>query len=143
MKSNQIDIKAICVILRDNKEVLVGMGYDEIKKEHFGRMIGGGMNFGETGEDAVRREIKEELNSELENLKFIKVLENIFIYNGNHGQQIVFLFKGDLKDKSLYKKEKIPVIDTKPFDAVWLPLQDVIDGKVKLYPEFDLSLLLD
>ncbi len=142
MKANQIVAKAICIILRDKKEVLVGMGYDEKKNEHFGRLVGGGVEFGESGEDAVRREIKEELNSELENLEFIKVVENIFSYNGDHGHQIIFLFKGELSDKSLYAKEKIPVIDTKSYDAVWLPLQDIMDGKIKLYPEFDINLLL-
>lgn len=141
MKTNQIEVKALCIILRDNKDVLVGLGYDEIKKEHFGRVLGGGMNFGETAEAAVRREIKEELLCEIENLEFVKLIENIFIYNGEKGHQITFLYKGDLSNKDLYKQEKILVHDTKSFEAEWLPLSDVITGKVKLYPEFDLALL--
>ncbi len=141
MKPNQIEAKAICIIVRNNKEVLVGMGYDEIKQEHFGRMVGGGMNFGETGEEGVRREIREELHSELENLTFITIVENIFSYDGNDRHQIIFLYKGDLVNKDLYAMEKIPIVDTTSFDAVWLPFQDVKDGKVKLYPQFDLDLL--
>jgi ADP-ribose pyrophosphatase YjhB (NUDIX family) len=141
MKTNQIEVKALCIILRDNKDVLVGLGYDEIKKEHFGRVLGGGMNFGETAEAAVRREIKEELLCEIENLEFVKLIENIFIYNGEKGHQITFLYEGDLANKDLYKQEKIAVNDTKSFEAEWLPLSDVVSGKVKLYPEFDLALL--
>jgi ADP-ribose pyrophosphatase YjhB (NUDIX family) len=141
MKTNQIEVKALCIILRDNKEILVGLGYDEIKKEHFGRIMGGGMNFGETAEVAVRREIKEELLCEIENLEFIKLIENIFTYNGEKGHQITFLYKGELANKDLYTQEKIAVHDTKSFEAEWLSLDDVISGKVKLYPEFDLSLL--
>ncbi len=141
MKPNQIEAKALCIILRDNKEILVGLGYDELKKEYFGRIMGGGMNFGETSEAAIRREIREELLCKIENLEFIKIIENIFTYNGEEGHQITFLYKGDLANKDLYKQEKIAVHDTKSFEAEWLPLSDVISCKVKLYPEFDLSLL--
>lgn len=141
MEPNQIEVKALCIILRDKSEILVGVGYDEIKKEHFGRIMGGGMNFGETAQVAVRREIKEELLCEIENLEFIKLIENIFTYNGEQGHQITFLYKGDLSNKELYKQEKILVHDTKSFEAEWLPLSDVKNGKVKLYPEFDIALL--
>lgn len=141
MKANQIEVKALCIILRDNKDILVGLGYDEIKQEHFGRVIGGGMYFGETAEEAVRREIREELLCEIENLEFVKLIENIFTYNGEQGHQITFLYKGNLANKNLYKQEKIVVHDTKIFEAEWLPLSDVVSGKVKLYPEFDITLL--
>jgi len=141
MKTNQIEVKALCIILRNNKEILVGLGYDEVKKEHFGRIMGGGMNFGETAESAVRREIKEELLCEIENLEFVKLIENIFTYNGEQGHQITFLYKGNLANKNLYKQEKILVHDTNSFEAEWLPLSDVKNRKVKLYPEFDLFLL--
>lgn len=143
MKPNLIEVKAMCAFLRDGKEILVGYGYDTVKQENFGRIIGGGMEFGETAEEAVRREVREELRCEIENLRFVKLVENIFTYNGQDGHQIIFLYKGDLANKELYSQEEIQVEDTTSFKARWLPLSEVASGTVKLYPQCDIDLILE
>lgn len=60
---------------------------------------------------------REELLCEIENLEFVKLIENIFTYNGEQGHQITFLYKGNLANKNLYKQEKIVVHDVKSFEA--------------------------
>ena len=45
---------------RDNK-ILVSEGYDKIKKQTFYRCLGGGIEFLETSQIALKREYKEEL----------------------------------------------------------------------------------
>jgi 8-oxo-dGTP pyrophosphatase MutT (NUDIX family) len=40
---------------------LVAHGHDSVKSEDFYRPLGGGIEFGELSEAALRREIKEEL----------------------------------------------------------------------------------
>lgn len=137
MDAPKIRVKAMCVVARGKNEVLAGLGRDEVKGEDFGRIIGGGVEFGETSEIALRREFKEELGSELLNVSFVKVIENIFEYKGNPMHEIVFLYTGDLADKSLYLKERMRVVDGKDFDAVWVKLEDNDSGKIKLYPEID------
>ncbi len=102
MDDPKIRVKAMCVVARGKTEVLAGLGRDEVKGEDFGRIIGGGVEFGETSEIALRREFQEELGSELLNVSFVKVIESIFVYKGNPMHEIVFLYTGDLADKSLY-----------------------------------------
>lgn len=138
----QIKVKAMCIVVRNGKDVLATTHRDTVKNEDFGRLLGGHVEFRETGEEAMRREFNEELNTELENVEFLKMLENIFTYNGKPGHEVVFLYKGDLVDKSLYEMENIPVLDADA-QTVWIPLEDVFSGKTKLYPEFDYKTLLN
>jgi len=143
MKPNQITGKVMCVFIRNNQDILVGLGYDNVKAKHFGRILGGTIELQEKAEVAMRREIREELNCEIDNLRFIKVIENIFTYQNYLGHEIVFLYQGDLADKSLYEQEKISVIDTSNFEAAWIPIKDIVEGKSILYPELDLLSLLN
>lgn len=139
---DKIRVKALCLFVHDGK-VLAGKGGDSIKGEEFYRLLGGTVNFEERSEEAMRREIREELGCEIDNLTLLDVLENIFIFEGQRGHEIIFLFKGSLADRSLYNQNKIHVVeDDYEFDALWVSLEDVISGKVILYPEYDYSKVL-
>ena len=82
MKDNtQTAVKAICVFVHNGK-TLASKGVDAKKGETFYRGIGGSVHFREMSEDAMRREIKEELGCEIENLELLTVAENIFTYDG-------------------------------------------------------------
>jgi 8-oxo-dGTP pyrophosphatase MutT (NUDIX family) len=124
-----IKVKVMCIVLRNGVEVLAGLGHDDVTGDDFGRLIGGHVEFSETAEAAVRREFREELNTELENLSFVQVIENIFTYNGVPGHEVIFLFRGDLEDRSLYTREKIPIADAESI-AEWLPIR----GPISIYP---------
>lgn len=78
----------LCLIKYQDK-ILVGEGFDSKKNEVFYRPLGGGIDFGETGEEALIREFHEELAADLENVKYITTLENIYTYNGDPGHEIV------------------------------------------------------
>ena len=135
-KNKKIVVKALCII-EQGRKLLLCKSYDNVKKEIFFRFVGGTVNFGEKSEEALRREIREELNSEIENLKFITVIENIFTYEGRKKHEICFLYKGDLARKDLYYKNVIPILDHKGFPAEWVSISDILGGKVMLYPSFN------
>lgn len=132
-------VKVMCILTHEGK-TLASKGYDKNKDETFYRLLGGSLEFGETLEDGVRREIREELHCEIENLIFAKLVENIFTYEGKQGHDLVFLYKGELSDKALYKKETIHIIEPySEFEAAWIPVEDVLSGKITLYPAADYS----
>lgn len=135
-------LKVMCLFIRAGK-TLASKGYDEKKNETFYRLIGGSVNFGEKTDDSIRREIKEELGCEIENLELIKVLENIFTFNNNQGHDIVFLYKGELSNKALYDQEKIHIVEPHTeFDAEWVLIDDILMAKAILYPDFGYSEIL-
>ena len=139
---NQIRPIAICVFLNNNR-ILVFEGYDPTKRETFYRPLGGGIEFGEGGEEAVRREIMEELHAEIENLKHLGTLENIFTFNGTPGHEIVMVYDGALKESGLYDQAVIEVEEANGDEvrAVWMSLDAFGEEKSILYPDGLLELL--
>ena len=131
-KEKQIRILAAAVIKKNNK-ILVIPGFDHKKNESFSRIIGGGVEFGEKIEEALKREIMEEIGSELENIKYLGFLENLFVFEGSNGHEIFFIYRADLKNKELYNKTEILILDSKNKEkAIWSDIKDLEQGK--LYP---------
>lgn len=73
-------------------------GTDSVTGENFHRLIGGGIEFGETAEAALRREFAEELGVRLGSVELLEVVENIFEYEGRPGHEIVHVFAVDSTD---------------------------------------------
>ncbi|KZL30449.1 MULTISPECIES: NUDIX domain-containing protein [Rhodococcus] len=73
-------------------------GTDSVTGENFHRLIGGGIEFGETAEAALRREFAEELGVTLGSVELLEVVENIFEFEGRPGHEIVHVFGVDSAD---------------------------------------------
>ena len=133
---------AICVF-KNNNRILVFEGHDSIRDETFYRPLGGGIEFGESGEAAVRREITEELHSEIRELKHLGYLENIFTHNGNTGHEIVMIYDGALTKAELYDQAEMEVIEAngERIRVVWKSLHEFEEGKSILYPDGLLEML--
>ncbi len=135
MPSENIRPIAICVVRRGG-DIFVFEARDTVKGETFYRPLGGGIEFGERADQAVRRELLEEVGAELVNLQQIGVLENIFIYQGKPGHEIVFVFQADFADRALYDRElSICKEDNNAqFPALWKPFEEFASGRAILYP---------
>ena len=132
---------AIC-LLRRNGSILVNEAHDHVKNQRFCRPIGGGIEFGESGAEAVTREIHEELNANVSNLQFVGTLENIFTYNGSLGHEIVLIYDGQFSDSSLYQRDFIRGVESngQSFQAHWRGVESFC-SELPLYPNGLLELL--
>jgi 8-oxo-dGTP pyrophosphatase MutT (NUDIX family) len=143
MKRGIIRPIAICVFSR-NGRILVAEGFDPVKQQAFYRPLGGAIEFGEPGAATIARELREELGTTVARLRYIGTLENIFIYAGEMGHEIVLVFDGELADPYLYDQESLEGIesDGSQFRTVWLRLSDCLNPRIPpLYPTGLLQLL--
>ena len=143
MDTTRIRPIAICLFRNENR-ILVSEGFDTIKQDYYYRPLGGGIEYGESSREAVLREIKEELGVEVENLRLIGVLENIFIYEGQQGHEIVFVFDAEFTDKSFYEFDEIDGYEQEAnirFKTKWYSLDEIEKSSGRLVPE-DLAKLL-
>jgi len=142
MSKHKIRPLAIGIFRRDDR-ILVREGYDPIKQQTFYRPLGGGIEFGEQAAETVVRELREEIGAEMINPRYLGALENLFIYNGKPGHEIVLVFAGELTDPALYERETWVGHEDggEEFIVVWKPLADFAAGQAPLYPDGLLPLL--
>jgi 8-oxo-dGTP pyrophosphatase MutT (NUDIX family) len=131
---NSIRIIAICVF-RNGDKILVLEGYDPVKQQTFYRPLGGGIEFGETSRETVHREMMEELNAEVADLKYLGTLENIFVFNGRSGHEIVQIYDGRLVNPELYEQAEMSGFEAGAgtFKVLWKCL-DEFNQQTPLYP---------
>jgi 8-oxo-dGTP pyrophosphatase MutT (NUDIX family) len=134
MTGSHIRPIAIAAIRRGD-DVLAFEYYDQTRDQTFCRPLGGGIEFGELAEDAVRRELMEEIGAGLERVTLLGVLENRFRAFGRDAHEIVFVFDADLADKSLYDGYEVGICADDGSKVGWHPLARFSSGDVPLYPE--------
>ena len=125
---------ALC-LFTNNGRLLAAKGTDSVKQTEFYRPLGGMIEFGEYGIDAVQREIMEETGQKIKNVKYLGTLENIFTYEGKSGHEIVLMYDAEFLDKSIYEKEYIDIVEVDWCKAIWVNIEDCIGRKITIYPD--------
>ena len=105
-------------LIRRHDEILVERGRDEKKDETFFRPLGGTIEFGERGAEAIRRELHEELESEIEVSALVATIENHFTWEGKVGHEIILVFECTLNDANLYMLDEWDVDEDTPTGGV-------------------------
>ena len=134
--------KAVC-LFRHHGRVLLTQGFDSAKNEHYLMPIGGGIEFGELAVDAIRREVREEIQQEIHHVQQLQVLENIFSFDGQQGHEIVFVYAAEFSDRHIYAMQEImgQESDGSIYHAAWYSAQGLEALKLPIYPQGIESLL--
>lgn len=82
---------AVGLVVRDG-HALVEIYPATALHAEFARALGGGIEYGETAADAVRREFVQELGIELTGARLLAVTENIFDAGWARGHEVVHVF---------------------------------------------------
>jgi len=136
MPAKHIRPIAIC-ILRNGDRLFVAECYDPTEKEVFYRPLGGAILFGEHGQECIKREIREEMKTEIKDLTYLGTMENIFVCDGKPGHEIVLVYQANFVDANFYQTESVKCQedDGGEFIASWKPISFFREGKNPLYPE--------
>jgi 8-oxo-dGTP pyrophosphatase MutT (NUDIX family) len=134
-QSNQIRVLALGLI-RDGDRIFISEGYDPVKQQTFYRVMGGGVEFGETSYDALKREFQEEIQAELTNIKYLGCLENLFTFNGKTGHEIIQLYQCDFVEQKFYQLEQMVFAEgDRKKRALWVDTNRFTSGELRIVPE--------
>ena len=132
-KYTEIRPVVLGAIKRKNK-LLVMKGYDNKKNEVFYRALGGGIEFGERSDVALKREFLEELGIFVEVEKYLGICENIFEFNGRRAHELVLMYEAKMNEED-FKEEYVVNDDLGEFLALWVDIDEFIDERKILYPK--------
>lgn len=134
-KLGEIRVLALGLI-RDGERIFISEGYDPVKQQTFYRAMGGGVDFGETSREALEREFQEEIQAELTNIRYLGCLENLFVFNGQQGHEILQVYQCDFADPKFYQLEQLVFAEgQRKKTALWVDINRFSSGELKLVPE--------
>ncbi|NRB00717.1 MAG: NUDIX domain-containing protein [Rhodobacteraceae bacterium] len=100
------------------------------------RPLGGGIDFGETAESALRREMTEELGATITQAQRIGVMENHYSHGGKDGHEIVFVYRADFQNTGQADADSF-ILEDQSFRsrAEWRETEAFRTGADRLLPD--------
>ena len=132
-KFKEIRPIALGLAIKNNK-LLVSEGFDKVKNETFYRCLGGGIEFLEKSEEALKREFLEEINVDIIVKDFLGISENIFTYQGKKAHELILFYSIDISDEN-YQEEYKVIDDHGETIAKWIEIDEFKNKNKILYPE--------
>ena len=131
-KFKEIRPIALGLAIKNNK-LLVSEGFDKVKNETFYRCLGGGIEFQEKSEDALKREFLEEINVNITVKNFLGISENIFTYQGKKAHELILFYLIDISEDN-YQDEYKVIDDHGETIAKWINIEEFKNKNKILYP---------
>ena len=132
-KFKEIRPIALGLAIKTNK-LLVSEGFDKVKNETFYRCLGGGIEFLEKSEEALKREFLEEINVDITVKDFLGISENIFTYQGKKAHELILFYSIEISDEN-YQEEYKVIDDHGETIAKWIDINEFKNKNKILYPE--------
>ena len=118
----KLNIRSTGVIIHNNKLLV----HSDINLDHYA-LIGGRVAIGESSEETIKREIKEEIGKEVEVIGYIGTVENFFEANSQKYHEIMFIYQLEFvneEDKQI--EETMKNIEGKDYlQYEWLDLDKI------------------
>ena len=127
-------ISVICLCHDGQGRYLVEERSDKCRDEHFkwSPVGAGAIEYGETVEDAVRREIKEECDAEAELMEFLGYTESFRTdESGNEIHWLALDFKVKIDPGQVKITEPEKTLQHK-----WVPISEIPEPQHSLFPEY-------
>ena len=133
---SSIRAKVVCVLRNADRMLLM-----RITDPHDGRQMlippGGGVEFGERLDEAVVREVFEEVGIRIPTPRRLGMVENLFSFAGKPEHELIFIYEAECPDARLCALEEVAITESNGniFAAHWLTLDDVAATGLQLVPD--------
>lgn len=129
-----IRVVALALVRRpDTRQVLVFERHDPRRSRTYRRLVGGGVEFGETSAEAAVRELREELGATGRAVRLLGTYESVFeSRHGNRTHEVTFVHEVTVGPE-WYALDVLPDVETGRDPGIWHDLDDPPPGVV-LYP---------
>lgn len=84
----KLNVRAAGIIIHNNKLLV----HKDINSDHYA-LIGGRVKIGEDSENAVKRELQEELGKNIEITRYVSTIENFFETKESKYHEILFVYQ--------------------------------------------------
>jgi len=134
--SSTIRVKALGLHWRDGRLLASEINRDDGTLKGV-RPLGGTVEFGETWQDALIREFKEEIGVRIELIGDPIVLENIYTHHGTLGHEILFISEVIFSSNAYETDEFIEYCEYNgdPCIARWFDPVTLLQQGIALYPK--------
>ena len=130
IENNRFNFR-VAIFLKHNNRVLL----HKSKQFNFWNMPGGRVQLGESTLEAIQRELKEELDIVVDNLKLICVWEDFFEWGNKNVQELLFVYTANIDDNfEITKKQGFATIDSEDEINYWVDINEIknLDCKPKI-----------
>lgn len=123
-------------VIRDGDRLLVWEDHDPATGDVVSVPLAGGIEFGETGAEAIARELREELGQVPSAVSFLGLFEDIFEWNGQRRHELWLAYAVGRLDEVVVHED-----DGTSYLARWRRIDDLRGPERRLVPEGLLGLV--
>jgi ADP-ribose pyrophosphatase YjhB (NUDIX family) len=113
-------------VIRDGDRILVWDDHDPATGRIVAVPLAGGIEFGETGAEAIARELREEIGATATRVRYLGLLEDIFEWAGQKRHELYLVYDVELAGREVYEADEVEVVepDGTAYAASWRPLDE-------------------
>jgi ADP-ribose pyrophosphatase YjhB (NUDIX family) len=130
-------------VIRDGERLLVWEDHDPATGAVVSVPLAGGIEFGETGADAITRELAEEIGRVPASVSFLGLFEEVFDWNRRRRHELWLVYDVELPGDGLGHLDEVVVRedDGTAYLARWRTLDELRDPARRLVPDGLLDLI--
>jgi 8-oxo-dGTP pyrophosphatase MutT (NUDIX family) len=127
------ELLSLCLIAHEDA-LLVGEDSDPGNGEIYYRPLGRHVEPGESPQEAVVRELLEEIGADLCEVEYVTSFDNHFTMDGTSQFERVHVFRAALCVPDRFSGPEVPLLGPGPRRVLWKSLRDFREGQAVLFP---------